>query len=510
MNHSSQHPKLTPLLAVLRVLLSVSTTVSGMNLPPRETPVLQKNRVWEIFPAPAETHLENPAGTQQLQWEIAASFTKPASGVLLYANGNPAMMNDPSGNFSILLFVTAILQATVEGTIAAGAAASEAQAQILDAAYKGEIDPRDISAAMNQAVNQSASMAFGLGFGMGGITGLLSGSGIAAPLWAQVGGAAVGAGGLLYHLDDVASEFGSGNYLTAQVKALNFVSGVGVGIGLGLFTGKVIGRSIARSYCFVAGTEITTAHGEKPIESLQLGDRVLTPSGDCSTEVDPATWKKITLQLPTSAPSLDVLDIELLRPEDWMVANNCTPGAQIWLDLEEMGIHGLATVQSVEDCPSIQSGKGRVVLATFTRSNVQVMDLKLEGQEKVLNPTHRHPMFSATRNDWVETEQLQIGETLVTQAGEIRVESLKSKVDTYRVYNIEVESEHCYYVGKSKVLSHNACALRPEGGYLSTKKHGIFWKEGSATAKSLGKSQGQWGSKADLDFAAGKAATLKP
>jgi hypothetical protein len=51
---------------------------------------------------------------------------------------------------------------------------------------------------------------------------------------------------------------------------------------------------------------------------------------------------------------------------------------------------------------------------------------------------------------------------------------------------------------------------RPQAGYLGSKKHGIGWKEGPATAKSLGKPQGQWGSKADLDFAAEKAATLKP
>src|SRR4051812_34871550 len=53
-------------------------------------------------------------------------------------------------------------------------------------------------------------------------------------------------------------------------------------------------------------------------------------------------------------------------------------------------------------------------------------------------------------------------------------------------------------------------ALKPEAGYLGSKKHGIGWKEGPATAKNLQKPQGQWGGKADLDFAAKKAATLKP
>lgn len=35
--------------------------------------------------------------------------------------------------------------------------------------------------------------------------------------------------------------------------------------------------------------------------------------------------------------------------------------------------------------------------------------------------------------------------------------------------------------------------LRPEKGYLGSKKHGLDWKEGPVTAKSLGKPQGQWG-----------------
>jgi hypothetical protein len=120
MNLLSQHLKLAPLFAVLRVLLavllSVSTTVSGMNLPPRETPVLQKNRVWEIFNPSPETHQEKPAGIHQPQWEIALILTKSASGLAygrngepltlhkyLYAHGNPASYVDPSGNVGLLI-----------------------------------------------------------------------------------------------------------------------------------------------------------------------------------------------------------------------------------------------------------------------------------------------------------------------------------------------------------------------------------------------------------------------
>lgn len=50
--------------------------------------------------------------------------------------------------------------------------------------------------------------------------------------------------------------------------------------------------------------------------------------------------------------------------------------------------------------------------------------------------------------------------------------------------------------------------LKPEAKYLKSGKHGINWKEGSSLANK-GKPQGQWGSKADLDFAGSKASTLK-
>ena len=52
--------------------------------------------------------------------------------------------------------------------------------------------------------------------------------------------------------------------------------------------------------------------------------------------------------------------------------------------------------------------------------------------------------------------------------------------------------------------------LRPQKGYLGSTKHGLKWNEGAATAKTLNTAQGKWGSLADLEYAADKAATLEP
>ncbi len=65
-------------------------------------------------------------------------------------------------------------------------------------------------------------------------------------------------------------------------------------------------------------------------------------------------------------------------------------------------------------------------------------------------------------------------------------------------------------VGSGRVASDGEALPRPEAKYLGTGKHGLGWTEGSATARSLGKPQGQWGSKSDLDYAAEKAGSLKP
>ncbi|XXY54988.1 RHS repeat-associated core domain-containing protein [Sorangium sp. So ce269] len=64
--------------------------------------------------------------------------------------------------------------------------------------------------------------------------------------------------------------------------------------------------------------------------------------------------------------------------------------------------------------------------------------------------------------------------------------------------------------GRMAGATQAARGLKPEAKYLRGGKHGLTWTEGPAEAMKTGKAQGQWGSKADLDFAAQKAASLKP
>ena len=224
--------------------------------------------------------------------------------------------------------------------------------------------------------------------------------------------------------------------------------------------------------CFVAGTEIETESGGRKIELLRVGERVLTTDGDSSTEVDPATWRKVTLRMPNPESPFDVLDLELLRSADWIAATGCQPGARMWFELDEMGLRGWADVQTVSECPSVRAGRGRLVLGTVTHYNTFVMEVWLVGQSVPLRPTDRHRLFSVTRNDWIPTSSLYPGEELRTAEGSVRISSVHPCSGAHRVCNIEVETEHSYFAGNAKVLSHNVnpCAQPAKPSLTSHKE----------------------------------------
>lgn len=132
-----------------------------------------------------------------------------------------------------------------------------------------------------------------------------------------------------------------------------------------------------------------------------------------------------------------------------------------------MGLEGWATVKQIEACPPIKPGNGRVVLSTLTHYNGDVYQVRLDSSDEVLEPTGRHRLFSVTRGDWVRTETFTKDEQLKTQNGIQSIASIGHRPGIHRVYNIEVETEHSYFVGAAKVLSHNVnpCAATTWQGY---------------------------------------------
>ncbi|MEW6197294.1 MAG: hypothetical protein AB1601_01330 [Planctomycetota bacterium] len=158
----------------------------------------------------------------------------------------------------------------------------------------------------------------------------------------------------------------------------------------------------------------------------------------------------------------------LLRPIAWLMLVGAEVGAAVPVQLPELGLVGPAYVTAVEACPPIEEGPGRVVLSTVTHLNGDVRRVWLDGLAEPLEPTGTHRLYSEDRGDWVPVADLAAGERLRTLAGPAAITWIDSRAGVHRVYNLEVETEHCYFVSTVGVLSHNAgpCGI-PAGSDLA-------------------------------------------
>ncbi len=84
--------------------------------------------------------------------------------------------------------------------------------------------------------------------------------------------------------------------------------------------------------------------GHLPIEQIRVGQRVVTynsAQNAHTTEVDPKTWKKLSLHAVDiwEDGTRDEHFIETLQPLDWILANQIKVGgpSPIPFDLQEMG-----------------------------------------------------------------------------------------------------------------------------------------------------------------------------
>ncbi|QGJ68592.1 Hypothetical protein PBC10988_2530 [Planctomycetales bacterium 10988] len=160
-----------------------------------------------------------------------------------------------------------------------------------------------------------------------------------------------------------------------------------------------------------------------PIVDVQVGERVLGRNPEVSEaeraafiDPDPATWRKLQLQLPKE--SGHVLDITLLRPLIWIEHHQATVNGFVHLDMAELGAKGNAKVLSIEPCPEIDPPPGNVVTGKFVHGTDQAaIDVNVEGQTEPIGCTVTHPFWSETRQAFIAAGQLQPGETVLTRDG---------------------------------------------------------------------------------------------
>ncbi len=85
----------------------------------------------------------------------------------------------------------------------------------------------------------------------------------------------------------------------------------------------------------------------------------------------------------------------------------------------------------------------------------------------VINTTENHPFYVEGKG-WCAAAELEAGDVLRTEDGE--QETVKSvqteKLDkAVKVYNLEIEGSHTYYVSADSVLVHNECSKNSDGTY---------------------------------------------
>lgn len=205
-------------------------------------------------------------------------------------------------------------------------------------------------------------------------------------------------------------------------------------------------------------------------------------------DVTPETWRGINLEMRKADGS--IAKIDLLRPLWWLEEANAEVGGTITLSMPEMGIEGEAKVLNIGSCKadSRENPPGtQVVTGKFTHENAIVLDLYFNNNPNdPLGVTPNHPLWSQTRNGWVEAGQLKVGEHVKTKDGIAQLTMRRQRPGRHKVYNLEVHKDHTYYVSNLGILAHNSCAVPTKGSKDFTKlkgnqgwkdKDGNIWKK---------------------------------
>jgi hypothetical protein len=240
---------------------------------------------------------------------------------------------------------------------------------------------------------------------------------------------------------------------------------------------------IAKFGCFVAGTTVLLAsvpqfqqsaygHGEtrwnfetpaenthlESIDQVPLGSRVATQNPvredyDLSLPEPDETW--VHLQMVFRHKSGAIVDIDVLRPAEWVERNQLGVGSVIAFGNSEIETTGGGRVTGIGPCPRIADGPGSVVTARYVTRQTADLVTATFADGTQLTGTRQHPVWCATRQDWVGLGELLPGEEVETRNGPLAVRSVQDVPGLQPVYNLEVHGEHVYEVTDVGVLVHN-------------------------------------------------------
>ena len=176
-------------------------------------------------------------------------------------------------------------------------------------------------------------------------------------------------------------------------------------------------------------------------------------------EFIPARWRKLCFSM--TKPDGGAVEFSLVRPDWWVEFQGAEAGRPIDLDLSELGVYGPTEVVSIGPCPDPgpKPHPGcRLVTGKFTHYVDRMIDVQLDDLDDSVGCTPSHLWWSEDRQAFLPAGELRPGEQLGTADGRpAHVAAITPRFGTQPVYNLEVETEHVYYVSQKGVLVHNTC-----------------------------------------------------
>ncbi|TGM85569.1 polymorphic toxin-type HINT domain-containing protein, partial [Leptospira licerasiae] len=129
----------------------------------------------------------------------------------------------------------------------------------------------------------------------------------------------------------------------------------------------------------------------------------------------------------------------------------------------------------------------RKVTETFINQTTTIIKIT-DSKGEVIETTWNHP-FYVTAGMWVKAKDLMVGDEFLTIDGrEIKVASIQESIRDEKVYNLEVEDAHTYYVGKGGVLVHNAANYNKTTGIFESNRYTFEQTDTSVLNKLFNKS----------------------
>ena len=190
--------------------------------------------------------------------------------------------------------------------------------------------------------------------------------------------------------------------------------------------------------------------------------------GEDADAIDWRDWRFVDTLF--TKPDGTVSEVNLARPVAWVDDQQATVGSQVYLDLPELGIDGLADVVRIG--PAIDPGtrpspRHSLVTATFKHTAPDTIDLYIEDTEPI-GCTSNHPFWSVDREEFVEAGHLNPDEQVLLATGDTRrVIQTDPRPGPATVYNLEVHGQHVYHVASTGVLVHNSCIPKLRQAYES-------------------------------------------